>query len=196
MPPRAIFFKRRNRLRQPRNLVAAVVLSAAAAFAFSFMQKRRTSLSAGREGAARGLASFSALDKEFAEKHLLQGEEEPDPDGEVAPAYRDTLSIPKYDYTNAAEAFLEDRKAEDRARALTEHIAEEEAGKIKEEAAQRIIERNREKGYEIVLDENLNVISATKAGGKKKPEPSQSAPEAEAEEAADGGSEADAPLQR
>lgn len=188
MPKRALFFKRRSRFQQAKSLIAAAVL-ACGALLFFFLQKREpasSSASAGPAGAERGLASFSALDKE---SHLLSNEEEPDPEGEIAAAYRDTLSVPQYDYTNQAEAFLENQKIEDRRRALTDHIAEEEAEKAKEELAQRIIERNRKKGFEIVLDEDFNVISA-KAIKKKKPvSAGKTAPEAEAA----GGKAASAP---
>ena len=170
MPRRALFFKRRNRFLQARSLATiAFFIAGVAVLAFAFTQKRQRAAALKEKGAARGIASFSALDREFAEKHLLQGEEEPDPDEEIAPAYRDTVQVPRYDYTNQAEAFLENKAEEDRNRALVEHIAEEEARKVKEALAQRIIERNRKRGYEIVLDENFNVISA-KAIPKKKPE--------------------------
>lgn len=117
----------------------------------------------------RNLAGFSKVEMEYAET-LLEGEEEMDPDLDTGSPYEDTLSIPKYEYKDTVEELLEDSRITDYKRALTEEVSARKTQRVKEELAKRIIERNREEGYEIVLDEDFNVISAKEIESEKERE--------------------------
>lgn len=106
----------------------------------------------------RGPAQFSPVEMEYAER-LVEGDEAPDPDVEIGPPYEDTLSVPSYDYTNKADVLIENEKLSDYKRALTEELSRMEAERVKRDLAQKIIERNRKEGYDIILDKDFNVIS-------------------------------------
>ena len=120
----------------------------------------------------RNLAGFSKVEMEYAET-LLEGEEEVDPDSDTGLVYEDTLSTPRYDYTNTVDEVLEDSRITDYKRALTEQISATKTQRVKEELAKRIIERNRQEGYEIVLDKDFNVISAKEIESKTKEQASE-----------------------
>ena len=106
----------------------------------------------------RGLAGFSSVEMEYAES-LWEDTEEHDPNLNIAPPYQDDLEIPSYDYSNKAEAFLERSQMMEYRKALSRELSSARAKRFKNALARRIIERNRKLGYEIVLDEDFNVVS-------------------------------------
>lgn len=124
----------------------------------------------------RNPAGFSKVEMEYAET-LLEGEEEVEPDLDSGPSYEDTLSVPGYEYKDTVEELLEDSRITDYKRALTEQISATKTKRVKEELAKRIIERNRQEGYEIVLDEDFNVISAKEIKSEEEEETSDKTPD-------------------
>ena len=101
-------------------------------------------------------AQFSPTEMEYAET-LLENNEATDPDLEIGSSYTDTLSPSKY--TESIDSLLEKERIIDYKRALTEKFSEMKTKRVKRNLARKIIERNRKEGYEVVLDEDFNVVS-------------------------------------
>ena len=104
-------------------------------------------------------AQFSPEEMEYAET-LLENNDATEPDLEIGSSYTDTLPDPTPPkYMKSVDSFLESQRITDYKRALTEELSEIKTERVKRKLARKIIERNRKEGYEIVLDEDFNVIS-------------------------------------
>ena len=104
-------------------------------------------------------AQFSPTEMEYAET-LLENNEATDPDLEIGSSYTDTLSDPTPSkYIESIDSLLEKERIIDYKRALTEKFSEMKTKRVKRNLARKIIERNRKEGYEVVLDEDFNVVS-------------------------------------
>lgn len=115
----------------------------------------------------RGLAGVSSSELKYAEI-LIHAETEENKEFIVAPAWKgssDPASVPENTLDNQLEYQLEKKYQE---RILKEYKARENM-KEKAQYAREIIERAREDGLELTLDEDLNVIKVEEILEEEKP---------------------------